>query len=238
MPIENATTINQLDENSPAGSERLSEADDHLRLIKNTIKTTFPEVEGVVDATHTELNNLEGSTSNLQTQINALIARIATLENAPDLGFPKGTRVLIFGSTVPSGWRQVTEASLHGSAVRIVSSSVGGTIGGSNDIASVSHNHATADHALTEQEMPEHHHNTGFRLSDEGGNNSSEYQYGWDNQTTRGFAVRDGSFYRSVAISGDPKTADRGGGQPHNHGSTDSTLLNLKYVDCMIIEKL
>ena len=37
-------------------NRRLAQADDHLRLIKSTVKATFPNLTGAVTATHTELN--------------------------------------------------------------------------------------------------------------------------------------------------------------------------------------
>lgn len=58
MPTETATTINQLDATKPAGSEPLAEADDHLRLLKSTIKATFPNVTGATTVTHTALSAL------------------------------------------------------------------------------------------------------------------------------------------------------------------------------------
>ena len=56
MTVETATYINGLDSTLPTGSDVKSEGDNHMRLIKSTIKATFPNVTGVMTATHTELN--------------------------------------------------------------------------------------------------------------------------------------------------------------------------------------
>lgn len=51
MPIETATYISDLVTTNPAGSDAKSTADDHLRLIKSAVKTTFPNVTGSVTPT-------------------------------------------------------------------------------------------------------------------------------------------------------------------------------------------
>ena len=71
MPIEAATTINQLDATRPGINDLKSEGDDHLRLVKATIKATLPNITGVVTPTHVELNHMAGATSPLQAQITA-----------------------------------------------------------------------------------------------------------------------------------------------------------------------
>lgn len=56
MALESATYINGLVTTNPTSTDALAQADDHLRLIKTTIKATFPNVTGAVTATHTQLN--------------------------------------------------------------------------------------------------------------------------------------------------------------------------------------
>jgi hypothetical protein len=70
MTIESATYINGLTSTNPAAGDIVSEGDDHIRLLKSTIKATFPNVSGAISATHTELNYVAGATSAIQTQIN------------------------------------------------------------------------------------------------------------------------------------------------------------------------
>ena len=61
MSLENGPYINSLDPTNPPGSDPKSQGDDHLRLIKSTIKATFPNVVGPVNLTDTQLNGLSGS---------------------------------------------------------------------------------------------------------------------------------------------------------------------------------
>lgn len=56
MALETATYIDGLVATNPAGGDAIAQADDHLRLIKSTLKATFPNITGAMTATHTDLN--------------------------------------------------------------------------------------------------------------------------------------------------------------------------------------
>lgn len=71
--LETGTYISDLVVTNPTSSDLASQGDDHLRLLKNTIKTTFPNITGAVTPTHTELNYVDGVTSALQTQLDAKV---------------------------------------------------------------------------------------------------------------------------------------------------------------------
>lgn len=100
MALETGTYISDLNSANPTSSDNKSQGDDHLRLIKATVKATFPNVSGAVTATHTELNlidgvtattaeinYLSGVTSAIQTQINAANTAI-TNRIPPGVIFP------------------------------------------------------------------------------------------------------------------------------------------------------
>lgn len=69
MALETGTYISDLVTTNPVAADPKSAGDDHLRLLKSTIKATFPNVTGAVTATHTELNYVDGVTSAIQTQL-------------------------------------------------------------------------------------------------------------------------------------------------------------------------
>lgn len=71
MSVETASNISQLDASLPAAGDPKAEGDDHIRLIKSTVKVTFPNVAGAVNPTHGELNYLVGVTSAIQSQIDS-----------------------------------------------------------------------------------------------------------------------------------------------------------------------
>lgn len=69
MALETGTYISDLVSTNPVSNDPKNAGDDHLRLLKATIKATFPNISGAVTATHAELNYVDGVTSAIQTQI-------------------------------------------------------------------------------------------------------------------------------------------------------------------------
>lgn len=64
MTIEtSAVFINELNENYPRREDLIKEGDDHLRLIKQTLKTTFPNINSEVTISSNELNLLKNTIS-------------------------------------------------------------------------------------------------------------------------------------------------------------------------------
>lgn len=66
MALESGTYIDSLTVTNPAATDGLSQADDHLRLIKSTIKASFPNITGAMTATHTEINGFDGRIDTLE----------------------------------------------------------------------------------------------------------------------------------------------------------------------------
>jgi microcystin-dependent protein len=70
MALESGTYISDLNASNPVSTDALSAADDHLRLIKSTVKATFPSVSGAITATHTEINAVaDGDTAATATTL-------------------------------------------------------------------------------------------------------------------------------------------------------------------------
>lgn len=62
MALETGTYINDLVVTNPVSGDPKSQGDDHFRLLKSTIKNTFPNVTGEVTPTQVEINRLDGIT--------------------------------------------------------------------------------------------------------------------------------------------------------------------------------
>ena len=78
MALEtNVTHISDLVATNPTSSDSLQEGDNHLRIIKSAIKTTFANITGAVTASHTDLNKLDGLTAT-QSELNLLDGVTAT----------------------------------------------------------------------------------------------------------------------------------------------------------------
>lgn len=69
MPLETVQYISDLVATNPLGSDLAATADDHCRIIKSAIKTTFPNINGAITATDEEINFVDGVTSAIQTQL-------------------------------------------------------------------------------------------------------------------------------------------------------------------------
>lgn len=63
MALETVTHISDLVASNPAATDPKSQGDDHIRNIKLALKTDFPNISGPVTASHTELNFMDGATT-------------------------------------------------------------------------------------------------------------------------------------------------------------------------------
>lgn len=70
MTVESATYIDTLDPTLPLAGDPKSEGDNHLRLIKQVLKNTFPNVNGAIQATDENLDALRGLSGRLNLVIN------------------------------------------------------------------------------------------------------------------------------------------------------------------------
>lgn len=77
MGLETGTYIDSLVTTNPASTDGLAQADDHIRLLKITLKNTLPNLSGAVSATQAELNVLDGITSST-SELNVLDGITAT----------------------------------------------------------------------------------------------------------------------------------------------------------------
>ena len=232
MALESGTYINSLNAANPVSTDGLAQADDHLRLIKSTVKATFPNVSGAVTATHTELNYVDGVTSNIQTQFDNLI--------------PSGTKMLFQQTAAPTGWTKDT--THNNKALRVVSGTV--TTGGTRSFTGSFQSHtpagtisnsvsgSTASTTLTVSQIPSHTHTiSGTYRKDFGSPPGGNFPHGSAHGTS------------GVNISGflDLTNSNTGGGQGHTHGkgtlAVSSTFsgtainLDVQHVDVIICTK-
>jgi hypothetical protein len=80
MALETGTYISDLVITNPLGTDQKSTADDHLRLIKSTIKSTFPNINSAVNPTPAQMNFLVGVTSAIQPQMDTKAAKGANTD--------------------------------------------------------------------------------------------------------------------------------------------------------------
>lgn len=167
MALESTTFINGLVSSNPASTDSVSQADDHIRLLKATLKNTFPNVEGAVTKTHTQLNNsldktgdtmtgpltLSGApSSNLHAATKAYVDSLVGGVSA----VPSGIISMWSGSiaSVPSGWALCDGTSgtpdlRDRFVVGAGSSYAVAATGGSKDAIVVEHNHTSVSTSLS-----------------------------------------------------------------------------------------
>lgn len=206
MPLENAQYIHQLEASNPAGSDQLAQGDDHLRMIKAVLKSTFPNITGPVTKTQDELNS-----TGFSMPIGVITAwygasgsvpagwaicngqTVARSDGNGDITTPD-----LRDRTIVGAGSLAAQGAPVGSQTSTVNTGSAGehthTIGGGEH----THSGAVLDHALTIEEIPAHSHTVPCGIAE--GDNTSNFTNG---NNSSGPAVN---------------TSTTGGGRGHSHG--------------------
>ena len=200
MGLETGNFPSDLVASNPLGSDDKSQGDDHIRLIKNVIKQTLPNIDGAITATQDEINAITNT----------------------ELFFQPGMIIMWSGSvaSLPSGWAICDGTSgtpnLVGRFIVGSATDVGGTfdVGDTGGVDSNSHAHSgsVAGHTLTVGQIPSHRHNS---------------LTGSDSNTV---VVNSNGKRFAASLGADPiiETTNiqaTGGGGSHNHGLTINTTV-------------
>jgi len=257
MALESATYISDLVSTNPVGpSDPKSQGDDHLRMIKAVLKATFPNLNGAVTLTPTQMNQA---------------------------AFPAGTKMLFVQTSAPTGWTK--DVTHDNKALRIVTGTAGtgGSVNFTTVFTSKAVTGTTNTFALLATHLPAHTHtqtgsfNSGFVSADHthfiSGTTSVEQQahnhgftyvdthaggggvqgtggaYGpytagttaTENQNhTHAFSGSTGGIsanhFHTTTISGE--TGSIGSGTGHSHAFTGTAIdMSVQYVDSIICTK-
>jgi hypothetical protein len=117
MALETGTYISDLVPANPPGSDPKSQGDDHLRLIKSTIKTTFPNVNGEVNRTPAQLNKAGVDATESVTGIAEIATQSETDTGTDDTRIVTPKKLLGGGSYLLSGAGYIALPSWLGSVV-------------------------------------------------------------------------------------------------------------------------
>lgn len=197
MGLETATTINQLVTSNPLGTDSRSQGDDHIRLIKSTLKNTFPNITAPVTVTQDQINaiGVPGviNFSGMIVMWSGTLAQVPTGWKLCD-----GTGTLSNGNPIPDLRGRFIIGSGGDSGATYNTGATGGT-------TTHSHTITIAGTALTVDQIPAHSHTIN------GGNAGN-----FGNR-----ADRDGGNDGMIS------TNETGGGKPHTHTATETTATHL-----------
>jgi len=189
MGLETGTYIDSLNSSNPTAGDAVSEGDDHLRLIKSTVKATFPNITNAVTSTHTELNLLDGVTANT-TELNYVdVATLGTVEASKAVtadankditgvrnltitgAFSAGSGVVTMADVYPVGSIYINAGVTTNPATLLgfgtwVAFGTGKMIIGydasDSDFDALQETGGAKTHTLSEAELPSHYHDQGY----------------------------------------------------------------------------
>ena len=220
MPLETGSVISDLNKTNPLDTDQVLQGDDHIRLIKSVLLNQFQGdgngLNAPVLANATEMNFLQGVTSNIQEQFDALNLKVE---------FPAGTVMVFHQAAAPLNWTQKT-TDVDNKMMRVVSTSGGGGAGTTLVSDWDDHTHAGGSYTLLEADLPAHTH-----LLLAGGeaievNNAA----GSPGNSLGGF---DGT---ANALNAQTSAAT-GGDTAHSHGDSVSSSFDPAYLDVIIATK-
>lgn len=188
MALESASYISGLVSANPPASDPVAQADDHIRLIKSVLKTTFPNIDAAVTSTPKQLNLGPVPTGG----IILWYGTVATIPSGYAL-CDGGTYAKSDGSGnivapdltdrfVVGAGDTYTPGDTGGSVSKTTAAGGGFTPSGTLSSAGAhSHGGSTGSHVLTEAEIPAHVHTIGlgaYQASVGTGFNSAYQWYG------------------------------------------------------------
>ena len=229
MGLETGTYIDSLNTSNPGATDSVAQGDDHIRLLKSTIKNTFPNVTGAMTATHTELNLLDGCTANTAELNYVDIATLGTVEaskavtadsnkditgirNLTVTGTITNSSIISLSDVYPVGSIYINAAvstnpgTLLGFGTWVAFGSGRTMVGldaAQTEFNTLEETGGAKTHTLTLSEIPSHRHEVGSKDSTAGNGGSFEEEFVEEyGDTTNGPAV---------------PTSYQGGGSAHNN---------------------
>ena len=184
MALETGTYISDLNSSNPVATDGLAQADDHIRLVKSTIKATLPNITGAVTSTHTELNTLDGysgTTADLNILSGAAAAGVTSTEFNRLNGVTSSIQTQINNiSSVPSGVIMMWSGSNNSiPSGFVLCNGSNGTpdlrnrfIVGSGSSYSTGNTGGDNSVTLSISQMPSHNHSASSSVSDPGHSHS------------------------------------------------------------------
>ncbi|WP_422023372.1 hypothetical protein [Pyruvatibacter mobilis] len=205
MPLESASYINGLQATNPDSLDGIGQGDDHIRLIKQVLLATFPNLSAPVTATASDLNN-----TSFVGEVRMFVGDPATL--------PANWKV----ADGTNGTINLQDKFLIGAGGTYALNETGGAAqatASTDTKGAHAHGGTTAQHALTPNQIPVHHHFVANTSYAEGALNSGNTLNMGNNVGARAdheeYGLQGGGAAASVG-----RSSNVGGGGGHGHGIT------------------
>ena len=115
MSDNNATNIPGMTPSYPAGTDDIQEGNDQLQMLKRVLQYHFPTLTGIITASHSEINQLDGwddlgesfrdANGNLYNVSQMFVVQAQQLARTKNYFYCQGNvKMLFMESTPPVGW--------------------------------------------------------------------------------------------------------------------------------------
>lgn len=222
MALDNASYVGGLNPTIPTNNDPVTEGAGQIRAVKEALTNTFPNVNGIVDATADELN---------------------ALTNQPNT-FVQGMIMPFASATIPSGWALCDGSTVNGFVTpdlrglflkgydERTSEQAGTVTGNTNNEVNVAQHLTVDEHVLGVTELPEHKHSykdiyypeDKAKLIDEGATTYEDLPPGYNGGVGSNSTDDD----NNAVLYLERETDNEGGGQGHSHGISDSSAMNIQ----------
>lgn len=165
MPLESASYIDDLEPSYPVSTDLVRQSDDHIRLLKNVLQNTFPNIEGPVTASHLQLS--QGSPVGLIAMWYGSSAScpagwavcngqiVAKTDGSGNITTPN----LVDRFVVGAGGELADQGETGGAATYGVTTAAGGAHSHATSGGAHTHTGTVGGTALTSAQLPAHSHN-------------------------------------------------------------------------------
>lgn len=112
MALESSTYISGLVVTNPTSSDNVGDGDNHIRLLKSTIRATFPNIDGALTATHTAIDGAVTATTDATSANTA--SKIVARDSSGNFSAGTVTAALSGNASTASRWATARTISLTG----------------------------------------------------------------------------------------------------------------------------
>ena len=112
MALESSTYISGLVVTNPTSSDNVGDGDNHIRLLKSTIRATFPNIDGALTATHTAIDGAVTATTDATSANTA--SKIVARDASGNFSAGTVTAALSGNASTASRWATARTISLTG----------------------------------------------------------------------------------------------------------------------------